>query len=66
MGGRSEVGSAAQPDSDGGAQRVPHHVAGAAGARAARAVLHHQVPHRRAVEDAQPRTDPLRGDQLSR
>lgn len=63
---RSEAGSAAQSDGDGGAQRLPDHVAGAAGARLARALLHHQVPHGRAVEDPQQRTDPPGGDQLLR
>lgn len=61
---RSEIWSSSEPDGDGGAQRVPDHVASSAGARAPRAVLHHQVPHGRAVEDPQPRTDTTRGDQL--
>lgn len=40
---RSEVGSPAEPDRDGGAQWVPDHVAGTTGARPPGAVLHHQV-----------------------
>lgn len=63
---RSKVRPAAEPDSDGGSQRVPDHVAGTTGARRSSTVLHHQVPHWRAVEDAEPRSDPPGGDQLSR
>ncbi|KOB73251.1 Protein turtle [Operophtera brumata] len=44
----STVGPPAQPVGGGGAQWVPDHVAVTAGARRPRAVLHHQVPHRRA------------------
>lgn len=61
---RTEAGSAAQSDGDGGSQWVLDHMAGAFGARAVGSILHHQVPHRRAVEDAESRANTARGDQL--
>lgn len=61
---RSEAGSTAQSDGDGGSQWVLDHVAGAFGARAVGSILHHQVPHRRAVEDPESRANTTRGDQL--